>query len=116
MELTVPNPAQNLNLLAAYKRPLVAAFVVVAAMLLWMGLTTAGTATGVGSQFGTWATTLEGWIKGPYGKMTMLFALLIAIGAFAWTRDLKVIVIPVVGAIAIGLVVSLITGSFTALI
>ncbi|MFX5683851.1 hypothetical protein ABTE40_17040 [Acinetobacter baumannii] len=46
----------------------------------------------------------------------MLFALLIAIGAFAWTRDLKVIVIPVVGAIAIGLVVSLITGSFTALI
>lgn len=116
MELTVPNPAQNMNLLAEYKRPLVAAFVVVAAMILWMGLTTAGTATGVGSQFGTWATTIEGWIKGPYGKMTMLFALMIAIGAFAWTRDLKVIVIPVVGAIAIGLVVSLITGSFTALI
>jgi conjugal transfer pilus assembly protein TraA len=116
MELTVPNPARNLNILAEYKRPLVAVFVVVAAMLLWMGLTTAGTGTGVGTEFGTWATNIEGWIKGPYGKMVMLFALMMAIGAFAWTRDLKVIVIPVVGAIAIGLIVSLITGSFSALI
>lgn len=116
MELTVPNPAQNLNFLAVYKHQLIAVFVVLVAMILWMGLTTAGTGTGIGTQFGTWATNIEGWIKGPYGKMTMLFALMMAIGAFAWTRDLKVIVIPVVGAIAIGLIVSLITGSFTALI
>jgi len=116
MELIVPNPIQNFNVSAKYKRHLLVGFIVLSAMILWMGLTTAGTATGVGSQFGTWATTIEGWIKGPYGKMTMLFALMIAIGAFAWTRDLKVIVIPVVGAIAIGLVVNLITGSFTALI
>lgn len=115
MELTVPNPIQSFNF-AKHKRSLLIVFAIAAAMLVWMGLATAGTATGIGSQFGTWATTLEGWIKGPYGKMTMLFALMIAIGAFAWTRDLKVIVIPVVGAIAIGLIVSLITGSFTALI
>lgn len=116
MELTVPNPAQNFNRLAAYKRPLITTVVVMAAMLLWMGLTTAGTGTGIGTQFGTWATNIEGWIKGPYGKMVMLFALMMAIGAFAWTRDLKVIVIPVVGAISVGLIISLITGSFTALI
>ncbi len=115
MELTIPNSVQSLNA-AKFKRHLMVGFVVLAAMLVWMGLSNAGTATGVGASFGTWATTLEGWIKGPYGKLAMLFALIIAIGAFAWTRDLKVIVIPVVGAIAIGLVVSLITGSFTALI
>ncbi|MFX5683852.1 hypothetical protein ABTE40_17045 [Acinetobacter baumannii] len=68
MELTVPNPVQKLNVLAKYERPLLVAFVVMAAMLLWMGLSTAGTATGVGSQFGTWATLLRAGLKALTGR------------------------------------------------
>lgn len=117
MELVVPAQTHQIYFdIKKLKRPVTIALMVVTAMLIWMPLSTAGTGTGVGSTFNTWATTVEGWIKGPYGKLAILASLLFAIGAFAWTRDLRVIVIPAVAAVVVGIIVSLVTGSFTAVI
>lgn len=71
MELVVPAQTHQIYFdIKKLKRPVTIALMVVTAMLIWMTLSTAGTGTGVGSTFNTWATTVEGWIKGPYGNST----------------------------------------------
>ncbi|MGH1974154.1 hypothetical protein ACRCLA_19310, partial [Acinetobacter baumannii] len=57
MELVVPAQTHQIYFdIKKLKRPVTIALMVVTAMLIWMTLSTAGTGTGVGSTFNTWAT------------------------------------------------------------
>lgn len=73
-------------------------------------------ATNTTDEFADTATKFEGWIKGNLGKAIALVALIFGAGFAAIKKDGVYLVMAIFIAIGLGLIVSIINASFTAII
>ncbi len=118
MELALQTPSQQMDQLMARIRPLLRTVLMVLAVLA-MGTVLAMIAqaaqTGA-NEFDDSATKVEAWVKGNLGKTIIMGGLIFSLAAFAWTRDFKLLFLPLIAAVVIGVVIGIINSSFTAVI
>ena len=118
MELALQTPSQQMDQLMARVQPLLRTVLMVLAVLA-MGTVLAMIAqaaqTGA-TEFDASATKVEAWVKGNLGKTIIMGGLIFSLAAFAWTRDFKLLFLPLIAAVVIGVVIGIINSSFTAVI
>ena len=118
MELVLQTPSQKMDILMVRIKPVARTIFMVLAVLAigTVLMTLAQAAQTNAKEFDASATKVEGWIKGNLGKTITLGGLIFALAAFAWTRDFKVLFLPLIAALVIGVVIGIINASFTAVI
>ena len=118
MELVLQTPSQKMDILMVRIKPVARTIFMVLAVLAigTVLMMLAQAAQTNAKEFDASATKVEGWIKGNLGKTITLGGLIFALAAFAWTRDFKVLFLPLIAALVIGVVIGIINASFTAVI
>lgn len=118
MELVLQTPSQKWDMMMARIKPVArTVFMVFAILALGTALMMLAQAAQTDAkEFDDSAKKVEGWIKGNLGKTIILGGLIFALAAFAWTRDFKLLFLPLIAAVVIGVVIGIINSSFTAVI
>lgn len=118
MELALQTPSQKMDILMARVKPIARmVFMVLAVFTVGTILMMLAQAAQTGAnEFDSSASKVEGWIKGNLGKTIILGGLIFSLAAFAWTRDFKLLFLPLIAAVCIGVVIGIINSSFTAVI
>ena len=118
MNLVISTPTQQAQMMYARYAPLLKLFGVIAIILGAMAflMISVEAASTTAREFDASATKLEAWIKGNLGKSIVLGGLIFGLAAFAWTRDMKALFLPLIGAVVLAVVISVINASFTAVI
>ena len=117
MELALQTPSQKWEMMMQRIKP-AARFIFMALAVLAVGtvLMMLAQAANTTDEFAESSGKIESWIKGNLGKTIILGGLVFSLGAFAITRDMKVLFYPLIAAIAIGVIVGIINTTFTAVI
>ena len=118
MELVLQTPSQKMDILMVRIKPVARTiFMVLAVLAMGTVLMMLAQAAQTGAnEFDDSANKVEAWIKGNLGKTIILGGLIFALAAFAWTRDFKLLFLPLIAAVVIGVVIGIINSSFTAVI
>lgn len=118
MELALQTPSQKMDILMARVKPVARVlFMVLAVFVLGAALMMLAQAAQTDAkEFDASASKVEGWVKGNLGKTIILGGLIFSLAAFAWTRDFKLLFLPLIAAVVIGVVIGIINSSFTAVI
>ncbi|WEH90801.1 hypothetical protein PX669_19675 (plasmid) [Acinetobacter soli] len=118
MELALQTPSQKMDQIMVRVRPLLRTVLFVLAVLAMgtMLAMFAEAAQTTAKEFDASATKVEAWIKGNLGKTIVMGGLIFSLAAFAWTRDFKLLFLPLIAAVVIGVVIGIINSSFTAVI
>ena len=118
MELVLQTPSQKWDMMMARIKPVARTVLMVLAVLAVgsMLMMLAQAAQTGAPEFDDSANKVEAWIKGNLGKTIILGGLIFALAAFAWTRDFKLLFLPLIAAVVIGVVIGIINSSFTAVI